>query len=258
MARRGRPERLTHPDVSVAGRRAGLNAQTRSGLWLHVARAVAALRPCLVVIENVRGLLTSPAGSPGDVEPCPWCLGDTAGQPALRALGAVLGSLADLGYDAKWLVLRASDVGAPHRRERTFLAAWPAGHPAEDADQQHREERRQPASIEAEERGARSEPGRRGRVAAAADAEGVGRNQGLAEPAARQWRHDPAQHGCVSVADAEGERHGHPGPPPREGMLLVNPGPFASPRRYAVGRSAVRWLARVRAWSVPVSQASMR
>lgn len=109
--------------------------------------------PCLVVIENVRGLLTSPAGSPGDVERCPWCLGDTAGQPALRALGAVFGSLADLGYDAKWLVLRASDVGAPHRRERTFLAAWSAGHPAEDADQQHREERRLAASVEAEERG---------------------------------------------------------------------------------------------------------
>ncbi|MFE2931087.1 DNA cytosine methyltransferase [Streptomyces sp. NPDC059278] len=214
-------------DVSVAGRRAGLNAQTRSGLWLHVIRAVAALRPCLVVIENVRGHLNSPAGSPGDVEPCPWCLGDTAGQPALRALGAVLGSLADLGYDAKWLVLRASDVGAPHRRERTFLAAWPAGHPAEDADQQHREERRQPASIEAEERGARSESGRRGRVATAADPEGVGRNQGFAEPAARQWRHDPAQCGCLSVADAEGQRHGHPGPPPREGMAasLVGGGP---------------------------------
>ncbi|MFF3257835.1 DNA (cytosine-5-)-methyltransferase [Streptomyces sp. NPDC002932] len=115
-------------DVSVAGRRAGLNSQTCSGLWLHVARAVEALRPCLVVIENVRGLLTSPAGSPGDVEFCPWCLGDTSGQPPLRALGAVLGSLADLRYDARWLVLRASAVGAPHRRERTFLAAWPAGH----------------------------------------------------------------------------------------------------------------------------------
>ncbi|MEU9198531.1 DNA cytosine methyltransferase [Streptomyces sp. NPDC048332] len=47
-------------DVSVAGLRAGLNPQTRSGLWLHVARAVEALRPCLVVIENVRGLLTPP------------------------------------------------------------------------------------------------------------------------------------------------------------------------------------------------------
>ncbi|MEU2250964.1 DNA cytosine methyltransferase [Streptomyces sp. NPDC019224] len=111
-------------------------------MWLHVARAVEALRPCLVVIENVRGLLTSPAGSPGDVEPCPWCLGDTPGQPPLRALGAVLGSLADLGYDTRWLVLRASDIGAPHRRERTFLTAWPAGHLAQDPDQQHRQERR--------------------------------------------------------------------------------------------------------------------
>ncbi|WP_374935601.1 DNA cytosine methyltransferase [Streptomyces sp. B226SN101] len=98
-------------------------------MWLHAARAVEALRPCLVVIENVRGLLTSPAGSPGDVEFCPWCLGDTPDQPPLRALGAVLGSLADLRYDARWLVLRASDIGAPHRRERTFLAAWPAETP---------------------------------------------------------------------------------------------------------------------------------
>ncbi|WP_369333483.1 DNA cytosine methyltransferase [Streptomyces cahuitamycinicus] len=52
---------------------------TRSCLWHHVVRAIEALNPCLVVIENVRGLLTSPAGSPGDVELCPWCLGDTAG-----------------------------------------------------------------------------------------------------------------------------------------------------------------------------------
>ncbi|MEW2093242.1 DNA cytosine methyltransferase [Streptomyces sp. NPDC006682] len=216
---------------------------------MHVARAVAALRPCLVVIENVRGLLTSPAGSPGHVEPCPWCLGDTAGQPALRALGAVLGSPADLGYDAKWLVLRASDVGAPHRRERTFLTAWPAGHPAEDADQQHREERRQPASIEAEERGARPEPGRRGRVAAAADPEGVGRNQGLAEPAARQRRHDPAQRGGVSAARAEGQRHRHPGPPPREGMatsLSAVVLPSGRRRRRSQGRGPAMGSVRIR------------
>ncbi|MFJ9874432.1 DNA cytosine methyltransferase [[Kitasatospora] papulosa] len=216
---------------------------------MHVARAVAALRPCLVVIENVRGLLTSPAGSPGDVEPCPWCLGDTAGQPALRALGAVLGSLADLGYDAKWLVLRASDVGAPHRRERTFLAAWPAGHPAEDADQQHREERRQPASIEAEERGARPEPGRRGRVA-------------------RQWRHDPAQRDCVVVADAEGQRHGHPGPPRGEGMAasLVGGGPAplgggdagggdADRRWGACGSAITRWESLTRPAPAPTDGA---
>ncbi|WP_395484920.1 DNA cytosine methyltransferase [Streptomyces sp. KHY 26] len=176
-------------------------------MWLHVARAVEALRPCLVVIENVRGLLTSPAGSPGDVEPCPWCLGDTTGQPPLRALGAVLGSLADLRYDAKWLVLRASDVGAPHRRERTFLAAWPAGDPAQDADQQHREERRLAAPGQEEERGPRAEPGRRGRVAPA-DPEGVGRHQGLAQPAARQRGHDPAQCGGFALPRPADDRHG--------------------------------------------------
>ncbi|MEU0401868.1 DNA cytosine methyltransferase [Streptomyces sp. NPDC006197] len=195
---------------------------------MHVARAVEALRPCLVVIENVRGLLTSPAGSPGDVEPCPWCLGDTAGQPPLRALGAVLGSLADLRYDAKWLVLRASDVGAPHRRERTFLAAWPAGDPAQDTDQQHRKERRLAAPNEEEERGSRSEPGRRGRVAPA-DPEGVRRHQGLAQPAAWQRGHDPAQCGGLAVAHTPGQRHGHPGPLPRQGVAPspVSGGPAA-------------------------------
>ncbi|WP_353961771.1 DNA cytosine methyltransferase [Streptomyces sp. NBC_01767] len=186
-------------------------------MWLHVARAVEALRPCLVVIENVRGLLTSPAGTPGDVEFCPWCLGDTPGQPPLRALGAVLGSLADLRYDAKWLVLRASDIGAPHRRERTFLTAWPAEHPAQDADQQHRQERWFAAPSQEEERGPRPEPGRRGRVAPASDPEGVGRDQGLAQPAARQRGHDPAQCGGVAAADTAGRRHGPPVPPSRQG-----------------------------------------
>ncbi|WP_443052159.1 DNA cytosine methyltransferase [Streptomyces sp. NBC_00250] len=186
-------------------------------MWLHVAHAVKALRPCLVVIENVRGLLTSPAGSPGDVEPCPWCLGDTAGQPPLRALGAVLGSLADLRYDAKWLVLRASDVGAPHRRERTFLAAWPAEDPVQDADQQHRQERWLAAPGQEEERGPRSEPGRRGRVAPAADPEGVGRDQGLAQPAARQWGHDPAQCGGLTLPRPANGRHG---PSLRQGAAL--------------------------------------
>ncbi|MEV7088025.1 DNA cytosine methyltransferase [Streptomyces sp. NPDC093085] len=216
-------------DVSVAGRRAGLNSQTRSGLWLHVARAVEALRPCLVVIENVRGLLTSPAGSPGDVEPCPWCLGDTPGQPPLRALGAVLGSLADLRYDAKWLVLRASDIGAPHRRERTFLAAWPAERPAQDADQQHREERRLATPVQEEERGPRPEPGRRGRVAPSADPEGVGWDQGLAQPTPWQRGHDPAECGGVAAAHAAGRPPGQPGTPTGRDVAssLAGSGPAA-------------------------------
>src|SRR5438445_38765 len=43
----------------------------------------------------------------------------------IRGLGTVLGDLAALGYDATWGVFRASDVGAPHRRERIYLLAYP-------------------------------------------------------------------------------------------------------------------------------------
>ena len=47
-------------------------------------------------------------------------------RPVLRALGRVLGDLADLGYDARWYGLRAADVGAAHGRFRIFLFATPA------------------------------------------------------------------------------------------------------------------------------------
>lgn len=111
-------------DVSAAGKRAGIKAGTRSGLWAIMAEAVEHLQPDLVIIENVRGLLSAEASS--DVEPCPHCMGDDSGGPVLRALGAVLGDLADIGYDATWGTFRASDVGACHRRERVFIVAYPA------------------------------------------------------------------------------------------------------------------------------------
>lgn len=111
-------------DVSLAGRRRGMKDGTRSGLWSEFARLIDQLRPSWVFIENVRGLLS--ADATGDVEPCPWCLADGSGEHALRALGAVLGDLADLGFDAEWTMLRASDVGAPHGRPRIFILAWPA------------------------------------------------------------------------------------------------------------------------------------
>lgn len=113
-------------DVSHAGRRAGLNASTRTGLWSQMCRAIEEQKPRLVVAENVRGLLNATAAS--DVEPCPLCMGDGAGEP-MRALGAVLADLAELGYDARWIGVRASDVGAPHERFRVFILAWPAGDP---------------------------------------------------------------------------------------------------------------------------------
>ena len=45
--------------------------------------------------------------------------------PTIRALGRVLGDLANLGYDAVWRGLEAADIGAPHHRLRIFVTAWP-------------------------------------------------------------------------------------------------------------------------------------
>lgn len=111
-------------DVSHAGKRAGLRDGTRTGLWSHVVTAIKALNPRMVVLENVLGIFTAPAS--GDVEPCPICLGDEPGGH-LRALGVVLADLSEVGYDAEWTTVRASDVGAPHRRERWFCIAHPTG-----------------------------------------------------------------------------------------------------------------------------------
>ncbi|GAA4774493.1 DNA cytosine methyltransferase [Microbacterium gilvum] len=117
-------------DVSLAGRRRGMTESTRSGLWSEFARSIEEDRPDWVVIENVRGLLSADAAS--DVEPCPLCVGDNPGH-VLRALGAVLGDLADLGFDAEWTGIRAADVGAPHGRFRVFILAWPRERTAADA-----------------------------------------------------------------------------------------------------------------------------
>ena len=112
-------------DLSVAGRRAGMRPGTRSGLWSAMCRAIDVIRPRLVIWENVRGALSAPAAS--GVEPCQGCMGDDRQRPALRALGRVLGDLADLGYDATWESIPASDVGAAHLRWRVFVLAWRRG-----------------------------------------------------------------------------------------------------------------------------------
>ena len=114
-------------DLSHAGRRAGMTEGTRSNLWVAMREAIAALRPSLVVWENVRGAYS--AGADSALEFCAGCMGEgrlDAG-PVLRALGRVLGDLSDLGYDAVWHGLRAADVGAPHGRFRVFVLAYPEG-----------------------------------------------------------------------------------------------------------------------------------
>lgn len=137
-------------DISTVGKQAGLGPGTRSGLWSHMATAIEVLQPRLVVIENVRGLLSARAVRPqmqgatpdecnpddataGDatatlrnLESNRWGVGDESARP-LRALGAVLGDLADLGLHARWIGLPASAIGAPHHRFRIFILAWRPG-----------------------------------------------------------------------------------------------------------------------------------
>ena len=85
--------------VSLAGRHLGPD-DPRWG-WPVVARVLRVVRPPVVLLENVPGLLR-------------W------------GLDTVLGDLAQSGYDAAWRVFAAADVGAPHRRDRLWLVAYPA------------------------------------------------------------------------------------------------------------------------------------
>ena len=121
-------------DLSTAGARAGMVDGTRSNLWVAMREAIAQLEPTYVVWENVRGALSARAESDlgwteGLLDGRPQEVLPKKEDPALRALGRVLGDLADLGYDARWVCLRASDVGACHRRERVFVLAYPKGQP---------------------------------------------------------------------------------------------------------------------------------
>ena len=104
-------------DISMAGLKRGLVRDTQSGLWSEMVRAIDTLRPPQVFIENVRNLLNVPANR--IVEPH----ADDVAAGVLTGIGAVLGDLADLGYDAEWETLSANAIGAPHRRQRIFIVA---------------------------------------------------------------------------------------------------------------------------------------
>jgi len=86
-------------DISTAGRGAGL-AGERSGLWFEFHRLIKEIKPQVAIIENVSALRS-------------------------RGLDQVLRSLAEIGYDAEWHCIPASAVGAPHRRDRIWILAYP-------------------------------------------------------------------------------------------------------------------------------------
>jgi DNA (cytosine-5)-methyltransferase 1 len=88
-------------DISVAGKGLGITGP-QSGLWSEYARIVGEVRPKYAIVENVAALLG-------------------------RGIERVLGDLAALGFDAEWHCIPASAVGAPHRRDRVWIVAYPNG-----------------------------------------------------------------------------------------------------------------------------------
>lgn len=88
-------------DISAAGNGAGIDGD-RSGLWREMARIIGEVRPRFVLVEN-----------------SPLLVG--------RGLAVVLGDLAEMGFDAEWSCVSASDLDAPHQRDRIWLVAYANG-----------------------------------------------------------------------------------------------------------------------------------
>ena len=87
-------------DISIANKNAVGISGSRSGLWTEMLRAIRQTEPKIVLIEN-------------------------SDQLAKRGLCVVLQDLASIGYDAEWHTITASKVGAPHKRARLIIIAYP-------------------------------------------------------------------------------------------------------------------------------------
>ena len=86
-------------DISLAGKGAGLEGE-RSGLWTEFHRLIKEIKPKYAIIENVSALRS-------------------------RGLDQVLREISEIGYDAEWHCITAASIGAPHRRDRVWIVAYP-------------------------------------------------------------------------------------------------------------------------------------
>jgi DNA (cytosine-5)-methyltransferase 1 len=84
-------------DISAAGSGTGIDGE-RSGLWREMARIISEIRPSLILVENSPMLVS-------------------------RGLALVISDLAKMGYDAQWGCISASDLNAPHKRDRIWIVA---------------------------------------------------------------------------------------------------------------------------------------
>jgi len=87
-------------DISTANPNGKGIEGERSGLWKEMFRLIGEIRPRYCILENVAALF-------------------------YRGLSVVLADLAQSGYDAEWQSISAAQIGAPHKRERVWIVAYP-------------------------------------------------------------------------------------------------------------------------------------
>lgn len=85
---------------SIAGKRKGFE-DTRGTLFFEICRIIKEKQPRLILLENVKGLLSHDAG---------------------RTFATIITALDELGYDLQWQVLNSKDFGVPQNRERVYIA----------------------------------------------------------------------------------------------------------------------------------------
>lgn len=93
-------------DISAAGKGAGIKGK-RSGLWSEMARVIGEVKPEWVFAENSPMLVS-------------------------RGLNTVLSDLAQMGFNARWGIVGADDIGANHNRKRIWIVARNVGNSDND------------------------------------------------------------------------------------------------------------------------------
>ena len=87
---------------SIAGRRKGFE-DTRGTLFFEICRIAKVKKPCLLLLENVKGLLNHQKG---------------------ETFRIILNTLSELGYDCEWQVHNSKNFGVPQNRERVFIIGY--------------------------------------------------------------------------------------------------------------------------------------
>ena len=105
-------------DISLAGNQKGIKDGTRSGLWSECARLLGEVRPDYAIFENVTALLSGEQG---------------------RWFQRVLWDISEVGYDAEWHCIPASELGAHHHRDRVWILCYPNTNSGVECAKQKRE-----------------------------------------------------------------------------------------------------------------------